>query len=288
MQQDEIVIAFLDNDYKELWKMIAEKNIDALLEQVAPKKTHQSLLSKLFDRKKEKVGINELHQIMYELFSFGESEMLMEQEFKIMNTKSDELFHNLTRLLFTVDINESYPEIEDTLSATLCNATSKIVTEIREKANSYPLNPINGQVWAGGSGMRNAFYYLAYYYQKKGLLQLQLWVVKMRTSITLSIMSHYKEMVGPDMIEIAELEEKLGLHEDALGKYKAVIADFENEMDYFKEDTDIPDESEYAILSSLLRSYQSVDRIANTANYTTAAQLLKQILNRGYPNGGTQ
>lgn len=43
----------------------------------------------------------------------------------------------------------------------------------------------------------------------------------------MSIMSHYKELGGPDMLEVAELVGKMGNAKGTVAFSKAVIGDFE-------------------------------------------------------------
>jgi hypothetical protein len=281
MQQDKIITDFLNNEFSQIWSLIINNQTDTLIDTLIPKKETKTLFEKLFSRKKESAESTDLHLIINDLFTSGESKTLQAQEFRVMNSESDKLFKNLTRLLFAVSLSGKHSDLERIIQHKLHQSTRTISDEINTKSNGYPLNSINAQVWLCGAGMRAGYTYLLHYYKIKGLVKEQLFVARMKTTITLSIMGHYKDMVGPDMIAVAELEEKINSAEVALDHYKAVIADFEDETEFFMENPEeAPNDAEREILSSLLKSYQNVDRLENTDRFEMNINQLNTILNR--------
>ena len=91
-------------------------------------------------------------------------------------------------------------------------------------------------------------------------------------------MSHYKNIVGPDMVELAEIEEKLGLLQEALTHYKAIILDFEPELENY-EDLDGLElhADERLILVSLKTACQNYDRINKSDTYQAQLYLPQGI-----------
>ena len=279
MEKDTVVKEFLSDGHKNVWDSIANNRIEDLLAGLRPREQNGNFISKFFQRNKPAKQNEKLFVILYELFADGKSNALEVEEFAIADMKSGSLFIDLPRLLFALELNGKYMAVEQLLCDKLFQYTETIVDEIREKANGYPAKSMNGGVWLAAMEMRSGFYYLSYYYKKNAFIEAQLWVEKMRTSITLSIMGHYKEEVGPDMITVADIEEQLGLREEALSHYKAVVADFDNELPFYIDNLgEDLEESDTKILRSLLSSYQGVDRINGTNSYEEQIRSIIQIL----------
>lgn len=279
MQKDEIIDDFLNNQHRPIWNSIIHNDISSLKHQFPLKNNNWSFLSKTQSLFKTEILEDSFINIISELFNIGESSTLEKQKFKIMVEKSDELFKNLVRLLFAIALNGNLKDLETIVRKKVINSTSEIAEEIRIKADGYPQKPINGLVWMCGASMRVAFDYLVYYYKKIGMLENQIYVQKMKTIITLNIMGHYKNLVGPDMIKIATLEEEKGLIEDAISRYNAIILDFECELEYFYDESDAQlNEEDVFTLDSLLKSYKNINRLKGENKYEKKIKFIENLL----------
>ncbi len=278
---NDAIAEFLNNEHKDVWALIAANNVEALLEVIQPVEEAPRFMDKLLRKKKVYQPQGELYIILSELFNTGQSPTLESELFKLDDSKKVGLFTDLTRLLFALEANGKRDEVKSVVAVRLWNATGDIAGEIQEKANGYPLNPISGAVWFAGSAMRNALHFLSFYCEKNNRQDVQLWIERNRTRTTLSIMAHYKAIVGPDMIRVAELQEKMELPDDAVANYEAVIADFKDEIAYIIEDKEAgqpPVDEEIVILTSLLKSYKGVNRIRHTDKYAEEMQVIQALL----------
>lgn len=134
-----------------------------------------------------------------------------------------------------------------------------------------------------GAGVRAALNLLLYYYKQKQNAEPQLEAAYYRTRITLSIMGHYKNLVGPDMLETAHLFEKQGDLKRAKGFFEAVKNDFERELDWFMDSPEVgADEDERIILKSLKEAYENIDRINSTNDFAERCKLIDEALARKY------
>ncbi len=274
MKEDEVIKEFLNNELKDIWKLIIDNNIDMIQKNV---NKQMSIIQSVANILSSKKNNNTLFTILKELFENNTSQTLENQLFRVTDSNSEELFRNLTRLLFAIEINGNYPQIADFLQHLLYKSTEVIAEEIKNKTGK---SPINAQVWFGGAEMRAAFSYLGYYYEKKNLLNAKLWVWKQRTKITVNIMEHYKNLVGSDVLEVALLEEKLNLLSEAQAHYEAFIAYCQEDFKWFIENTkEVPIEEEYEVFKILLLAYEGIDRVTKVSQINNI-ELIKQMLSR--------
>lgn len=280
MHRDKNISEFLDNEFIDIWELIIKDDIKTLLNEIEATKSGSGIFSFFTRKTQSKRDGGVLFQIIKELFNSNTSPSLDKQKFEIQATKSDELFKNLTRLLFAISINGRYSNLENRIADKLNLSVEDIANEISIKADGYPTTSINAQVWIFGASMRVRFSYLKYYYLMIDNTKYQLLVHRNITSITLSIMSHYKNIVGPDMVELAEIEEKLGLLQEALAHYNAIILDFEPELENYEDLVDLElHAEERQILVSLKTACKNYDRINKSDIYQTQLNLIERILN---------
>jgi hypothetical protein len=281
MLTKDAIAEFLNNEHKDIWALISVNNIEALLQLLQPVEEPQRFMDKVLRKKKVYQPQGDLYIILAELFNSGKSPTLENELFKLDDSNKVGLFTDLIRLLFALEANGKHDEVKSVVAVRLWNATGDIAGEIQVKASGYPLNPISGAVWFAGSEMRNALHFLSFYCKKNKRQDAQLWVERNRTRTTLSIMAHYKAIVGPDMIRVAELQERMELPDDAIVNYEAVIGDFKDEIAYNIEDREVgkpPLDEEIVILTSLLKSYKGVNRIKQTDNYVQEMQVIEALL----------
>ncbi|NDV79197.1 hypothetical protein [Dysgonomonas sp. 511] len=258
------ITSFIDNEYKTIWDLILENKTEEL-------KSISAEDGEL------------LPAIVSGLFSDGESKVLNEYDFVSLKENNSLLFKDLIRLILVLDINGEHEELRLQVVDKLFEAIPDVVSKIREESNGYPQRPVNALVWAEGTGFRASFNALIYYYRQKEDADNNTlhFLIMNRTQITLAIMGHYKNLVGPDMLESAQIKEQLGQIDAALSFYKAVEADFKNELGWFIESPETgPSEEDVVTLESLKSALQAIDRLSNTDNYSEVCSQIDEVLSR--------
>jgi hypothetical protein len=131
--------------------------------------------------------------------------------------------------------------------------------------------------------MRASLNNLVTYYQLKEDTEAQHFTIVMRTKLTLAIMRNYKNVVGHDMIEAAQIKEIVGDTEAALAFYHAAVENLKDELQWFVESPEMgPNEDDAVILKSLKEAYLSVDRLNNTSELTKTCAIIDEVLSREY------
>ena len=255
------VKTFLDTEEKHLWDLILDDKIT-------------DLLASLSQENEE----GDLREILKELFSSGDSESLTSYDFSILEEGSSHLFKDLVRLIFVLDINGNHEGIRQKAADKLFDSMPQVVESIQSLAK-----PISEEVWIESTGMRTAMNNLIHYYRLKDNIDALHFIVVIRTKITYTILSQYKFLVGPDIIESAQIKEKVGEIDTAKEFYNMIKSNFKNELDWFIESPEAgPSEEDVVTLKSLREAYATIDRLGNADEHTEKCALIDDILNREY------
>ncbi len=270
---------FLKEDDNEIWSLILANDISQVREKLTRQTTNKGFFGRFFSKSSKDKETNKFTIILLELLDASSSKTLDEADLTIISDDNSTLFRNLLKLLFSLDENDQQNAIKEKVLKRLFHSVQPIAAVVETEANGYPANPITALTWAYGSKMRDNFGWFAHYFEQKRDKESQFHVQWMRTSITLCIMSHYKAMVGPDMIAMAKLQEEVGRSEEALQAYKAVIADFENELQYFKDNPEAETgEDDILILNFLLIAYTNADRMLGVKNHQSQIEHIQKLL----------
>ena len=222
-----------------------------------------------------------LDKIVLELFTEGKSNILSDIDFITLKEENSLLFKDLVRLIFALDVNGNHDDLRLQVGDKLFDVIPDIVKNIKEQSKGYPRNPMNALVWSEGAGFRSSLNALIYYYKLKDNTDTLHFLIMNRTQITLSIMGHYRHLVGPDMIESAKIKEKLGDTDAALSFYKAVEADFKGELRWFMDTPEAgPNEEDVVSLESLKQALESIDRLSGANQYTELCTQIDEVLSR--------
>lgn len=263
---DEIKQVF-DNDNKQIWDLILEDKTDELV----------SLLPR------EDTEDDTFDVILKELLSGNGSETLDTYDFVAIEETTSRLVHNLVRLIVALDINGNHEAIRETVLNKLFSVFPDVVENIQKKTFGYPARPIHELIIAEAAGMRAALNLLVFYSHRTEDIESLHFVIVMRTKITLSIMSNYKNVVGRDMIETAKVKEKIGETAAALGFYNAARENLKNELHWFIESPEMgPHEDDAVMLQSLKEAYLSIDRLNDTSDFIEVCSVIDEILTREY------
>ncbi|MGC4045700.1 MAG: hypothetical protein QM758_18060 [Armatimonas sp.] len=111
------------------------------------------------------------------------------------------------------------------------------VNTLRAKANGYPANPIQADVWMDGAALATHGAALTEALHETDWTEAELTAAQCWASATLAVQSHYRNLVGPAMLAMAGPAERLGDVTQAAGLYDAVIKDFEDLIDTYEGET---------------------------------------------------
>lgn len=262
---NETIESFLNTDNKQVWDLILDDKIEELKE--------------LLPRQE---ADGDLDTIIKELFVEGQSETLDSSDFVAISDGNSLIMRELVRLIFALDINGNYDDLRTMVAESILNPIPEIVKTIQIESRGYPRNSINALVWNEGAGVRNVLNALIYYYKlKEDSFDELHYATMLRTQITLAIMGHYKNLVGPDMIEAAKIKEQMGETEAALAFYRAIETDFKTELKWFVESPESgPSEDDVIILGSLKEALVSIDRLTGSEEYFNVCAQIDEILSR--------
>lgn len=194
-------------------------------------------------------------------------------KFVKLNFKCDFLKEliELYRILLVLYDYSKEPEIEKLVALTLLECIRDGAVYIEENSNNYPQNSINGKIWFDGAGLRTRANELSEYFRNKEDDQNTLEAVFLRAKLTNSIMCHYPNLVGPDMIAVALQFEKMGNIEKAKKFLNPVVLDFTSlvkDIDERLSENDVMNE-DFSITESLIRALEGLKRLGEDINEDT-------------------
>ncbi len=256
---------FFETDDKEIWDLIIENRIDDLL----------AALPREED--------NTLDTIIKELLSTGKSEKFETYDFIKIEEGNNALFRDLVRLVFALDINGNFEEVRLVLVDRMFDVIPVMVEQIQKESAGYPMRRVDETILVEGSTLRAALMSFVYYYRLKDDTEALHFVIVMRSKITLAIMSNYKNVLGHDMIESAQIKEKVGERDAALSFYNLVKENLKGELHWFVESPEMgANEDDTVMLRALREAYASIDRLKDTSEFEKVCAVIDEVLSREY------
>lgn len=253
--------SFLDTTDKQIWDLLIQNNTDDVL----------TILS-------DEDNLP-LHIIINELFSSGKSELLNSYDFTLLDEENATLFRNLIRLIFALDINGNYEEYRLIIADKLFDTIPNLVKTIQEEAIRNPSESVLHE----GAMLRTSLINLIYYYRQKKDIDALHFTIMQRSTITLALMSNYKNVLGHDMIESAQIKEEIGDTEAALDFYKLVKDRLKSELHWFIESPEMgANEEDTVMLQSLKEAFTSIDRLTKVSEFEKTCLIIDEILSREY------
>jgi hypothetical protein len=257
---------FFETDDKEIWDLIIENKIDDLLAALPREEDN-----------------NTLDAIIKELLSTGKSETLEIYDFIKIGEGKNALFRDLVRLVFALDINGNFEEVRLVLVDRMFDVIPAMVEQIQKESDGYPMRRIDETILVEGSTLRAALMSFVYYYRRKDDMEALHFVIVMRSKITLAIMSNYKNVLGHDMIESAQIKEKVGERDVALSFYNLVKENLKGELHWFVESSGMgANEEDTVMLRALREAYVSIDRLKGTSEFEKVCVVIDEVLSREY------
>ncbi|WP_029906625.1 hypothetical protein [Prevotella sp. 10(H)] len=259
---------FFETEDKQLWDLIIENNTDEVLA-ILPR---------------EHTEDENLDLIIKELLATGKSEVLESFDFVKIEEGNSALFRNLVRLLFALDINGNYEETRLVIADKLFDSLPDMVEQIQKEATGYPMTRrVDELTISEAVGLRASLINLIYYYRLKDDIEALHFVTILRSKITLAILGNYKNVVGHDMIESAQIKEKVGETDTALTFYNLVKDNLKGELHWFIESPEMgANEDDTVMLKALREAFSSIDRLKSTADFERECAIIDEILSREY------
>jgi hypothetical protein len=185
-------------------------------------------------------------------------------------------------LLCVLQHNGHYPHQTEALLQETLDWLQALVVEIKEKSNGYPRNPIAGHVWKNSSTIRTWCDPLVKIFTLQENWSAKANALQLKCRITGSIMGHYPQTVGPDMIAAAAALEAVGETAIPKGYYKAIISDFQPMADVIRAAPEEPvTEDDIDTLQALVDAYEGLNRLEETDAFPSELAYLTTILARG-------
>jgi hypothetical protein len=137
-------------------------------------------------------------------------------------------------------------------------ALDENIVRVRGRANNYPANPIQADVWVEGAALGPLAERLASLLRTQGLTDLEEAAHTLRGMAVLAVQSHYHYLVGPAMLARAECNERLGRAELAGELYECVVGDFRWILDEWSPLDEAPNCEDRISLECLLQALRGV------------------------------
>ena len=187
----------------------------------------------------------------------------------------------LHRILLVLQDYSKAPEIEVLVNSTLLECIRDGAMYIERNANNYPEGAINGKIWMDGSGLRTRAYELSLYFTNKGDDANALDAIFLRGKLTNTIMGHYPNLVGPDMVAIAQQCEKMGNAEGAKRFYNPVVLDFTGLVEDVAQRLSESEamEEDFPITESLIHALEGLKRLGEGIN-EECLQMSREVLKK--------
>lgn len=208
-----------------------------------------------------------------------------EQSFAELELETDYVFEIAELSSFYLDLKPELEELKLSLEKFLTEIFLHLSSHIREASNNYPEQSISAKVWMDGHTLRYWIEFVLQEVEKRGNLEREIELAFYKAKVTLSIMAHYPENVGPDMVRIAKKYESAEDYENASRFYQPATTDFKvflEEIESYTEEEDFElEEREHIILDSLVQAVEG--KLRTDKNYVDEYNLLeraKALLNK--------
>lgn len=244
---------------QKFWQLLSDNNLSAALAAAEESENPNLLLIQQIVQQQSLAGIESL--------SFSEQDR-------------SPLLGDLIKLFLDLSLCQPLSELAENVLDCIYQVLPDAVTKLKQEANGYPSNPISGETWMNAANLRTLLGYLFDYSQQHQSVRNQLFIQYHRSQLTLAVMGHYKEDVGPDMIRLAQLFIADGRPDAGKSSYQAVINDFaeeiENYQQYFAAEAKTTlEHTDYLILSSLQAAYQGLLEFEPDADFSQQLAILE-------------
>ncbi|HMI63695.1 MAG TPA: hypothetical protein VK518_22420 [Puia sp.] len=198
-----------------------------------------------------------------------------------LKTAGDD-FPEWIRMCWVLQDNGHFEGKMDTLLQKTLTWLEQLAEEVQQRANGYPMRSTTGEVWFTGATIRNWSTPLADLFDRRQKGEDKAKTLHLKCKVTSSIMSHYPNILGPDMIEAAAAFEAIG--ETTLGRsyLDAILADFQPMMQLLQEHPDEQvNEEDILSMGALLAAYEGLNRLNHSENFGAERAWLEAFIVKG-------
>jgi hypothetical protein len=143
----------------------------------------------------------------------------------------------------------------------------KQLEELRDLANGYPRNPIQGIVWKDGAALTDICDELTDILDERNQAERQELASRLAGGMACQIMGHYPEQIFPRVLRNAHCREAIHQYEDAIGSYMAIVQDFSIiGLDKMLDEVEPLDEAERCILAAVREALERLQALQSQSN----------------------
>ena len=186
-----------------------------------------------------------------------------------------ELKQDVERLLESDFSSEAERDSHASEVLRVLRALEAEIQEVRQLANGYPANPIGADVWMNGAMYSGWAEALTQHFKVAGWLKHERNASGLWVAATLAVNSHYHNLVGPAMTSNADCYARLGQTDEAVERYRAVVADFSFLVDEWLSEEAYPENEDRESIRYLEISLEELERLVGLED---SEVLLKQSL----------
>lgn len=137
----------------------------------------------------------------------------------------------------------------------LLNFLLRQLEELRDLANGYPRNPIDGNVWFDGRALAEFCDELADLFTGRQPPEQEELASRLAVGMACQVMGHYPEEIFPRVIRNSRCREAINQVDEAISGYEAIVGDFQQlDLLYLLDDGEALDNAGHAILRSALHA----------------------------------
>lgn len=159
---------------------------------------------------------------------------------------------------------------------------------LRDLANGYPRDPIDGVTWSEGHQLAQVCDRFADAVRSQGNRSGEEQAAGLATAIACQVVGHYPEEIFPRVLRTAKCREANGNPDQAIDDYLAILRDFRHlELEFMLEDGEAPvEETERRVLTSLVEAVEGLVRLAPARLGEDDRVLRARAVRRSLPAGG--
>jgi len=265
----------------EIWTAITENRLADALNQIAEDPTAKK--SGFWPFGKRKAACPATDPVLKAAWMILSDKAVQDLELPATNLKTaGDDFPEWVRMCWVLQDNGHFEEKMGTLLQKTVNWLEQLAEEVRRRANGYPMRSTTGDVWFTGAIIRNWSTSVADLFDRRQKGEDKAKTLHLKCKVTSSIMSHYPNILGHDMIEAAVAFEAIG--ESATGRryFDAILADFQPMMQLLQEHPDEQvNEEDILSMGALLAAYEGLNRLNHTGSFGAERTWLEAFILKG-------
>ncbi|HTI92855.1 MAG TPA: hypothetical protein VL727_19795 [Puia sp.] len=261
----------------EIWTAIAENRLTEALKRIAEDPTAKK--TSFWPFGKRKAACPTADPVLKAAWMILSNKPVNDLELPPTNLKTaGDDFPEWIRMCWVLRDNGHFEGKMDTLLQKTLNWLEQLAEEVHQRSNGYPMRSTTGEVWFTGAIIRNWSTPVADLFDRRQRGEDKAKTLHLKCKVTSSIMSHYPNILGPDMIEAAAAFEAIGDTDTSRRYFDAILADFEPMMKLLQGHPDEPvNEEDILSMGALLAAYKGLNRLNHTENFEAEENFIETM-----------